>query len=395
LTTPRSTGLYPAFGPHAARPELRLVIPARNEARRIESTVVDCCRRFGDRARVTVVANDCSDATADIVRRLMSSFENLELVETARSIGKGGAVRVGLARGDEPYVAFIDADGSASAATLDHLLRRLRTERAAAAIGSRWLRGSQIFQYQNVKRRIASRAFNLLVRALFALPYSDTQCGAKVFRRDAIGAVLDGLELSNFAFDVDVLVSLRARGYVVIEEPIAWGDAPGTSIDLVPAAVSMARSIVRLRLRRSPLRRWPFIDLLARDSVIPVVATSTLLLLGRDRSRAPNARLAAIADELDRHGHRAIEPDRSTPSARARFWLWYLTRGHATIDAIVCEDARSLTARFSTKAKVLLDADPASDRDAVRGALERLRYRAVFRSADELSGLPADFGGVR
>jgi hypothetical protein len=384
LAIPRSIGREDQPSTEHPKSELRLVIPARNEETRIVETVLDCCRRFGARARITVVANDCSDNTASVVRGLMASNPNLELVETHLAIGKGGAVRVGLARGNEPYVAFLDADGSASAATLDHLLERLRAERAAAAIGSRWLPASKIVQLQSVSRRIASRGFNLLVRALFALPYSDTQCGAKVFRRDAIVRVLDSLELSNFAFDVDVLVSLRAHGYRVIEEPITWGDAPGTSIRLWPAALSMALSIVRLRVRRSPLRHWPFTDLLARDTVVAVVPTTTLLLLGY-RGAPRSARLDAIAEELRRAGHRTIEPDLSSFAKRVRFWVWYALRGHVAIGAIVNEDPATLLARFSTKAKVSLKGDPSTDRAAVQQLLERLRYRAVLRRADELS----------
>lgn len=369
--------------------ELCVVIPARNEETRIERVLVDCCEHFGPRARVMVVANDCTDGTVALVHRLELRYPNLHVVETERPIGKGGAVRLGMALGDEPYIAFIDADGSADATTVGQLLERCRDEDVCGAIGSRWIVGANVTRRQHLLRRIASRGFNLLTRVLFGLRFRDTQCGAKVFRRTAIARVLPHLELSNFAFDVDLLVALRHERCRVVEEPIRWHDVPDASqIRLLPAAVSMALAMLRLRLRRGPLRHLPFVDLLARKCTIPVKPGLTFLVVtsGQGCTKKGVRRLVA---ELERHGHRVVATENPERSRDRNFIAWYFGGGHREIDAILdCRGARLSFSRFSVKPKFYLsEAELGDDFDArpiLEKLVSRLRYHAIFRGTDRL-----------
>ena len=64
-----------------------------------------------------------------------------------------------------------------------------------------------------VSRDVSSAGFAFGVQRLFRLPYSDTQCGAKVFRRDVVEAALPLLSSRDFLFDVDLLVTARRLGY--------------------------------------------------------------------------------------------------------------------------------------------------------------------------------------
>ena len=103
-----------------------------------------------------VVANGCSDDTAGVTRTLARRFANVELLEIHQRIGKGGAVRAGLTFGREPYVAFIDADGSTAPDQLDVLLAACSERKLSGAIGSRWLPGSRIAASSRCS--VASRA---------------------------------------------------------------------------------------------------------------------------------------------------------------------------------------------------------------------------------------------
>ena len=81
--------------PEAPR-SLRIVIPAYNEESRIGPTLTQYCSEFGDLATVVVVAGGCTDGTVGVVHDLQATFHNLELLEIAKAIGKGGAVRAGF-----------------------------------------------------------------------------------------------------------------------------------------------------------------------------------------------------------------------------------------------------------------------------------------------------------
>ncbi len=322
------------------------------------------CRYFDKRASIVVVANGCRDRTAEIVRELMLRFANLSLIEIKHAIGKGGAVRVGFKSGMEPFIGYTDADGSTAPAEFDSLLEACRRTGADGAIGSRWIRGSKVTRRQPVMRRILSRAFNLIVRGLFGLKFSDTQCGAKLFRRDAINRVLGELELSNFAFDIDLLYALKRLGFRVEECPISWEDCPGDSkIKLFSSSYTMLLALVRLRMRNGALRMLPYGDLIARSAVIPVKQSLTLIV-ACDRnpeeieagSMEGELKRWASVWEADGHNIHWLAP--RTSSHVLRTIAWYVQRGHREVDAIITYRSRLTSfAYLSSKPKLSLSLD--------------------------------------
>jgi dolichol-phosphate mannosyltransferase len=365
-------------------PTLRILIPAHNEAQRIEPTIRDFCVHFSDTACVTVIANGCSDKTVAIVKDLETQYANLDVLNIPDRIGKGGAVRAGFKIAQESYVGFVDADHSTSAAEFERLFRVCVELGSDGVIGSRWLPGARVFPRQPVARRIASRTFNRLVKTLLGLPYADTQCGAKIFRRSCIDSVFDKLELADFTFDIDLLLALRNGGFSVQEEPIAWSNhAAGSKIDLIPTAYKMIAATLRLRLRQSIVAKLPFFEFLARSSVIPVARRFSILLLS-DRydpggHGAVDVFLRSCASDLAERGDtvHVVGFKRSPAKHRAgleRHWLrwrrimnrlrilaWYTFFSNRTFDAIieVASTTPFVLPMFSVKqTAVIFDAAP-------------------------------------
>ena len=126
---------------------------------------------------------------------------NIRCFRFGHRLGKGGGVIAGLMAARCPLVGYFDADGSTSIDEMKRLFVSLAT--IDGAIGSRWIPGSKLKVRQSVLRQMESRAFNLLIRVLFGLTYHDTQCGAKVFKKSAIDAVLPMMISRGFEFDVE------------------------------------------------------------------------------------------------------------------------------------------------------------------------------------------------
>ncbi len=366
------------------RPEVRIVIPAYNEGVRIARTVRDFCSHFGERANVVVVANGCQDDTAPIIRSLQNDYNNLTLIDISNPIGKGGAVRIGLKSGNEQFVGYADADGSASASQLDALLRRCQLSEVAGVIGSRWIAGAKITRRQPLKRVVASRAFNFLVRVVLGLPYTDTQCGAKIFQRAAIDRVLADLELANFAFDIDLLFTLKRFGFCVIEAPIVWEDSPeGSKIDLIRCSFSMALSIARLTARYGWLRKLPYSDLIGRSSVIPVKTSLNLFIVDSNTSRTTwDAGFRDVVAAWKSAGHIVKVMTVNGPLSSIHAITWYAREGHRRADAIVdLGSTLSWLTRLSAKPKLCLPSG-LLEGDAI--TLRRLGF-GPSSEADELA----------
>lgn len=118
---------------------------------------------------------------------------------------------------------------------------------ADGVIASRRVKGSQILIKQSLKRRIASKSFNIIVRIIFGLHFKDTQCGAKVFRKEAIKDVLSELKTKGFEFDVELLWRLKKKGYKIIEFPITWKHSEGSTFGLSNAP-KMFFSLLKVRI---------------------------------------------------------------------------------------------------------------------------------------------------
>jgi glycosyltransferase involved in cell wall biosynthesis len=196
-----------------------LVIPAYNEEKRIE----DVLKAYKDVAdEVIVVANGCTDATVEIVGKFSKKYPNIKLVVFEEKLGKGGAVIEGFRKASHSIVGFVDSDLSVPPEELKRLVRILKSGEFAGVIGSRRAEGSEIVIKQPFFRRLSSRIFNLLVRTLFGLKFKDTQCGAKIFRKSAIDAVIDSIYTKGYEFDVELLWKLDKKGFVIKEVGIRW-----------------------------------------------------------------------------------------------------------------------------------------------------------------------------
>lgn len=221
-----------------------LIIPAYNEEERI-SLVLE---QMSEPSIEYILVCDGTDRTPDIVEGFSKIHPELDILclRYGTRLGKGGGILFGLAAASSGEVGFMDADGSTSIHQMIDLFRMLESH--DGVIGSRWVPGARIEIPQSLARRIQSRVFNSLIRALFGLPYMDTQCGAKVFRRSALDPVLGKIWSRGFEFDVELLWRLKNEGYGVVECPIVWKDT-GHSRVRASDTLRMLSGLLLVRMR--------------------------------------------------------------------------------------------------------------------------------------------------
>jgi dolichyl-phosphate beta-glucosyltransferase len=167
------------------RPLISIVIPAYNESARIGKTlgeVVRCVRERNWHAEVLVVNDGSTDRTAAIIQEFAQLHPEVRLLNNAENRGKGFSVRHGVLHAVGEIVMFTDADLSAPMEEAELLFEALR-QGADIAIGSRWLQRQRQTHKQPLYRQIFGRCFNAITRLVMGLPFADTQCGFKAFRR--------------------------------------------------------------------------------------------------------------------------------------------------------------------------------------------------------------------
>ena len=227
---------------------LDIVIPAHNEEARIGGMLDAYRRACTDRdVRFLVAMDDCRDRTAQVVAAHRSDDRRVECVAYPK-LGKGGVIAESFRRADADLVAFVDADG----ATPPHELLRLAdaAERADGAIASRRHPAAVLPARRPLSRQVTSAGFSFAVRRLIGLPYADTQCGAKVLRREVVDAVLPHLQVRDLLFDVDLLAAASECGFRIVEVPTIWIDQDGSRVRPVADTRRMGGSLLRLWARR-------------------------------------------------------------------------------------------------------------------------------------------------
>jgi dolichyl-phosphate beta-glucosyltransferase len=227
--------------PHQHGPSLSLVIPAYNEASRIQETIATaatwlCQQPY--RTELIVVDDGSSDETAALAEEALASFPAGYLVRAPHG-GKAAAVRAGMLSSTMEQIAFSDAD---LATPLDFLngLRAAVENGADVAIGSREGEGAGRIG-EPPYRHLMGRVFNGLVRVLLVPGIHDTQCGFKLFRAPVARDILRRSRLYTgeprdvsgprvTAFDVELLVIARARGYRIAAVPVLWTYGAGSKV---------------------------------------------------------------------------------------------------------------------------------------------------------------------
>ena len=206
---------------------ISIVIPAYNEGKRIGATLLDYLTFFQDKnAEIIVVLNGCTDHTQQVVIEYQKKFpETLRMINLKAALGKGGAVYAGFKQAQGKIIGFVDADRATEAVEFQKLISNLGV--ADGVIASRWLKGSLVIN-RSFLRKISSKVFVLIVKLIFKMPFSDTQCGAKIFRRDALLKILPELKETGMAFDVELLYQAFLRGYKIKEVATVWKDQPGS-----------------------------------------------------------------------------------------------------------------------------------------------------------------------
>ncbi len=253
-------------------PELSIVIPAYNEQARLPRTLArireyfsayrvlpDLAPDFTLAAIEIIIVDDGSqDGTARIGEEFARQNLSVRLVSNGQNRGKGYSVRHGMLEARGRLALFTDADLSSPIEEVEKLLAALAAGNDVA-IGSRALDRSLISIRQSRLREWAGIIFNGFVRVFTGLPFYDTQCGFKIFRREPARIVFEQQRIEGFGFDPEVLFLAKLHGLRIAEVPVRWAHDPATKVHVIRDSLLMFADLIYIRgnwlLGRYPVRK--------------------------------------------------------------------------------------------------------------------------------------------
>jgi dolichyl-phosphate beta-glucosyltransferase len=231
----------------AYRPYISIIIPAHNEANRINTCLAAWTDYLWNYSHwpfeIIVVCNGCKDATVNTAFAWADDWPQIDVINLPQA-GKGLAVRTGMLTASGQYCYMADVDLSTPANEL-----KLFVDYGASGfdvvIGSRCKPG---LVKQSPRRALAGRVFNSLTNPIVP-GIHDTQCGFKLFKQAAALNLFHRLSITGYAFDVEILYLAQHMGYKIHELPVHWAEAAGSKVNLVRDSIRMARDIMTIPAR--------------------------------------------------------------------------------------------------------------------------------------------------
>jgi dolichyl-phosphate beta-glucosyltransferase len=234
------------------------VIPAFNEAGRIAHTLnvaIEALDALGESWELLLVDDGSTDLTASIAASVASEHRSVRVISLPHR-GKASSVAHGLAVADGDFVLFSDADLATPLRYLKPFIDRSR-EGADVVIASReGLDAHRIGEPEY--RHLMGRVFNRLVQALLLPGIEDTQCGFKLFTREAAREItrrtllykdqriVTGARVT--AFDVEMLVIARRLGYRIDSISVEWVYGTNSKVNALRDSIQNGRDLLTIKL---------------------------------------------------------------------------------------------------------------------------------------------------
>jgi dolichyl-phosphate beta-glucosyltransferase len=190
-----------------------------------------------------IVSDDGSkDETVALAESL--GWKNLRVIKHANT-GKGGAVKRGVLAARGEMILFADADNSTPIEELPKIVNKLNCG-FDVVVGSRAAEGAKE-ENKSVLRHLVSSSLRSVAGLLSGIKVKDTQCGFKLFTREAAMKLFAFQKMQGFSFDLELLYLANKFGFKVAEEPVHWFDAPGSKVDSVRDSIRFFKDIFKVK----------------------------------------------------------------------------------------------------------------------------------------------------
>jgi glycosyltransferase involved in cell wall biosynthesis len=199
--------------------KLSVIIPVYNEENSLEKVVdtvfaVD----LGNIGKEVIISNDGSkDRTNEIIQTLLVRYPGLITYQSPTNLGKGAAVRIGIAISSGDLITIQDADLELDPKEFPRLIASLLDSENRIVYGSRFLNSKVKL---NRTSFLANRLLTFLTNLLYGSHLTDMETAYKMFFRE----VMDGIHLRcvRFDFEPEITASFLKKGYQIKEIPIFY-----------------------------------------------------------------------------------------------------------------------------------------------------------------------------
>ncbi|XP_068457061.1 dolichyl-phosphate beta-glucosyltransferase [Clinocottus analis] len=263
LTVNGEKELFPSLHDPYSR-ELSVVIPAYNEELRMPVMLDEATEYLENRQKqqpsftyeVIVVDDGSKDKTTEVALQYSRKYgaDKVRVLTLVKNRGKGGAVRMGTLSSRGKVILMADADGATKFSDIEKVEAGLnalnpKPENMAISCGSRAHLENDSVAQRSVFRSFLMYGFHFLVWFFCVRGIKDTQCGFKLFTREAALKTFSSLHVERWAFDVELLYIAQCFKIPIAEVAVNWTEIEGSKLVPFWSWLQMGRDLIFIRLR--------------------------------------------------------------------------------------------------------------------------------------------------
>ena len=230
-------------------PAITLIIPMYNESRIIADTAMTVSKYMQENfdSYEVIFADDGSkDKSADIVKKL--ALPNVRVVSYEQNHGKGCAIRTGMLASTGEIVMFTDADLAYGTDVIKKAYDILKDADANMLIGSRNL-SKDGYEGYTLIRRLMSKAYIKVLCTVGGFKLSDSQCGCKAYKGEAVKRIFERCKVDGFAFDFESILWAQRFGYKIVEMPVKIVNHRESTVNIFKDSFKMLRDLQKMKKR--------------------------------------------------------------------------------------------------------------------------------------------------
>ena len=199
--------------------KLSIIIPVYNEENSLEKVVEQVIAvNLGSVDKEIIISNDGSlDRTHEIIQKLQTKYPGLITYHSPTNLGKGAAVRLGIALSSGEMITIQDADLELDPNDYPRLLKPLLNHETKIVYGSRFFNSKVKLKWTS---HTANRLLNILTNILYGSHLTDMETAYKMFLRETLNGIR--LRCVHFDFEPEITANFLKRGYHIVEVPISY-----------------------------------------------------------------------------------------------------------------------------------------------------------------------------
>lgn len=229
------------------RVHLSIVIPTYNEASRLPQTIreiIPFLQKLQNTFEVIIVDDSSPDGTGSLVLELAKETTEIRLLMQKRRLGKGAAVRRGCLEATGDFVLFMDADHSTPIAEAAEFLKAIGDSPCCAVAGVRTYQDDEC-KWRRVVGLIGQLAAHVVV---FKKAVVDSQCGFKMFTREAVKRIFPQCRLRGGMLDVEIFYLIHKYNITCKFIPVMWKNKPNSRINIFLCILKDPIDLLRIRI---------------------------------------------------------------------------------------------------------------------------------------------------